>query len=169
VRPYHREIARRLVLGQRQSDICVDLGISTGRLSIIVNSPLFKLELKRLEDIRDKGVEDVTRSLKNLAPVALEQIERTMYTAKSEKLRTQCAWDILDRAGYKATDKVEVRTTNLNINVQDYSDDELKEIIKQRLERLRSSQRQFITESDSQEISYGNKILEMDLAKNDNN
>ena len=45
--PRHIEIMNRLLLGQRQSEISKDLSITEGRLSVIINSPLFQLELKR--------------------------------------------------------------------------------------------------------------------------
>ena len=54
--PPHREIMRRLCLGARQREIARDMGINEGRLSIIINSPLFQLELKRMQRQRDSQV-----------------------------------------------------------------------------------------------------------------
>ena len=47
VLPRHIEIMNRLLLGQKEVDIAQDLGMSQSRISIIVNSPLFKLEMKK--------------------------------------------------------------------------------------------------------------------------
>ena len=45
--PRHIEIMNRLLLGQKEVEIANDLGMSQSRISIIVTSPLFQLELKR--------------------------------------------------------------------------------------------------------------------------
>lgn len=46
--PRHIEMMHRLIRGQKQKKICEDLGISQARLSIIVHSPLFQLEMQKL-------------------------------------------------------------------------------------------------------------------------
>ena len=123
IRPYHREIARRLVLGEKASSVCLDLNMSPSRMSIIINSPLFKLELRRLEQARDADTVDVTKTLRELSPVALEVVERTMYMAKSESLRFNAAQDVLDRAGVAKVSKLVGQV------IHDYasmSDEELK-------------------------------------------
>jgi len=135
IRPHHREIARRLVLGQRQSQICKELGMSPDRMSIIVNSPLFKIELKRLERERDSGVADVTKTLQELAPVALESVERTMYSAKSERLRFEAAESILDRAGFGKIGKSEVRVSHTSYSSM--TEDELKRLVAERVRRIK--------------------------------
>jgi hypothetical protein len=76
IRPYHREIARRLVLGQKQSEIARDMDINEGRLSIIVNSPSMTAEVARLESQRDAGVHDVTTQIEELSPVMLEVLQQ---------------------------------------------------------------------------------------------
>lgn len=52
--PRHYEIMRRLSLGEQQTNIAADLGMTDSRMSIIVNAPLFQLEyhkmLRRQED-----------------------------------------------------------------------------------------------------------------------
>jgi hypothetical protein len=139
VRPYHREIARRLVLGQRPSEIAKDLGWSVSRLSIIINSPLFKMEIARLEQIRDTGVADVGKTLKELSPIALETVERIMYQSKSERLKLEAAETVLDRAGYGTINKVDVKGSVVH-NYHNYTKEELQELVKDRLERMRQEQ-----------------------------
>lgn len=46
--PRHIEIMHRLVRGQKAKKIAEDLGITQTRLSIIIHSPLFQLELQKL-------------------------------------------------------------------------------------------------------------------------
>jgi hypothetical protein len=97
IRPYHREIARRLVLGQKQSEIAKDMNIDEGRLSIIVNSPSMQAEVARLEAQRDNGVHDVTVQLQELQPVMLEVMERLAIYGSKESTRLEAAKDLLDR------------------------------------------------------------------------
>lgn len=136
IRPYHREIARRLVLGETAARICRSLGMGEGRMSIIVNSPLFKLELKRLEELRDNGVADVTQTLKELSPLALEVVERTMHKSNSETLRFSAAQDVLDRAGYGKTTKVLAQFAG-NITHSTLSEAELRQLVLDRVQRIK--------------------------------
>lgn len=138
IRPYHREIARRLVLGQKQSDICRDLGLSTSRLSIIVNSPLFKMEVSKLEVERDKGVGDVQKTLQEVSPLALEVMERTMLMGRSEKLRFDAASSLLDRAGYGAIGKqaINISGTVKYGEIEAMSDTELRKIVELRVKEM---------------------------------
>ncbi len=107
IMPYHREIARRVVLGEKQHEIATDLHLNEGRLSIICNSPLFKNEVARLEAMREAGVQDVTMQIDELAPVMLEVMERiAMYGAK-ESNRIIAAQDLLDRSKYTKVKKFE--------------------------------------------------------------
>lgn len=138
IRPYHREIARRLVLGQKQSDVCRDLGMSVSRMSIIANSPLFKLELKRLETMRDNGVGEVTQQLRELAPVALETVERIMYSAKSDRLRLDAAETILDRGGFGAINKSLIKSEIAVTQTQGMTDEELRELVTERFQRMKA-------------------------------
>lgn len=142
IRPYHREIARRLVLGQRASDIARDIGMTASRLSIIINSPLFKIELQRLEDVRDEGVGNIGKTLKELSPVALEVIERTMYQARSEKLKFEAAQDVLNRAGYGAINKSIVNVQqDTSISYNNMTDAELKRLVGERVQRIQQEQK----------------------------
>lgn len=107
VRPYHKEIARRLVLGQTPTEISKDLNISSSRISIIINSPLMQKEIKRLEDMRDSGVNDIRVQLQELQPTMIEVIERLAIYSPSESMRFECAKDLLDRGGTSKVTKFE--------------------------------------------------------------
>lgn len=61
--PRHLEIMRRLVLGQSQRDIAREMGFTEGRLSIIVNSPLFKTELKKMQRRREDQIFEIQEGL----------------------------------------------------------------------------------------------------------
>jgi hypothetical protein len=119
------------------------------RVYQITQSPLFKLELIRLERMRDQGVADVTQSLRELAPVALDTVEKIMYQAKSEKLRYTAACIVLDRAGYGAINKSDI---NVNAQVTSYAsmpDEELKRLVQDRLERMKAEAEARATEEAS--------------------
>jgi hypothetical protein len=139
IRPYHREIARRLVLGQTQMDICRDLQMNPGRMSIIVNSPLFKVELRRLEALRDQGVYDMARTLQELAPEALEQVTRTMYRGNTERLRFDAAESVLDRAGFGRGSKVDVNVSG-HVDHSAMTVEELRKLVQQRIQRMAESE-----------------------------
>jgi hypothetical protein len=61
--PKHEEIMNRLMLGQKQRDIADQMGMTEGRLSIIVNSPLFRLELKKKMMRREEKMVDIEDNL----------------------------------------------------------------------------------------------------------
>jgi hypothetical protein len=156
IRPFHREIARRLVVGERPKAIKEALGISDSRFSIITSSPLFKVEVKKLEVQRDAGVIDITKTLKELSPIALEQIERTMYKTKSDSIRLQAAESILDRAGYSKITKSDVNVSG-TINHSSLTKDEIRQLIKDRLERMRNDDEVVasqISDAESIEVDF---------------
>jgi len=61
--PRHVEIMNRLLLGQRQSEISKVMSITEARLSIIINSPLFQLELKKKMMRRAEQVLDLEENI----------------------------------------------------------------------------------------------------------
>jgi len=67
ITPRHREIMLRLVRGHTPKKVREDLGLSQSRFSIIVNSPLFQLELKKMMARRE--------TLQNLENEFLETVE----------------------------------------------------------------------------------------------
>ena len=48
LRPRHLEMMHRLIAGQKGKDIAREMGVTQGRLSIIIHSPLFQLEMRKL-------------------------------------------------------------------------------------------------------------------------
>jgi len=160
IRPYHREIARRLVLGQRQSDICRDLGMTPGRMSIIVNSPLFKIEIKKLERERDEGVGDISRTLQELSPLALEVVERTMYQAESHRLRFDAAESVLDRAGHSRINKSDINVTG-NVNHSGMTEDELRKLVSERVKRMKEE----YAKREAAEAEANSTPIEFDMAE----
>lgn len=115
--------------------------MTASRLSIIINSPLFKIELQRLEEVRDEGVGNIGKTLKELSPVALEVIERTMYQARNEKLKFEAAQDVLNRAGYGAVNKSVINVQqDTSISYNSMTDAELKRLVNERVQRIQNEQ-----------------------------
>src|SRR5208337_4226133 len=158
VRPRHREIARRLVLGHSQARIARELGLNEGRLSIVCNSALFKIEVAKLERERNQSTCDVTRQIKELAPVALEVLERTMYNTKSDKIRMDIAGSLLDRAGHGAVNKSIALTANMgNVDTSQMQDQELKQLLMNRVQRINAGEEeraQELAEADAMVIEF---------------
>lgn len=111
----HREIMLRLVLGHTQGEIAQKVGLTTHRLSVIVRSPLFQQELKKLElEVRGKFITtyvDAEKKAVELQGRALEIVENIMeakegdFKKASLTLRRACAKDILEVAGVGARNK----------------------------------------------------------------
>jgi len=137
VTPYHRELARRIVLGATRVSLCEEFNITPTRLSIITESPLFKRELMRLEEMRDQGVADVTQTLRDISPLAVDILERTMYKTKSDSLKVNIAKDILDRAGHGAITKAVVDVVSRKaVGYEDLSLEEKRRLLSERIEKM---------------------------------
>ncbi|MEM2125698.1 MAG: hypothetical protein QXQ53_04805 [Candidatus Methanosuratincola sp.] len=76
--PKHYEIMTRLLLGQKEVDIARDLGMSVSRVSIIVNSPLFQLELKRQLKKRQKRIHDIEEMVMDAAEAGAELMKKSL-------------------------------------------------------------------------------------------
>lgn len=107
IRAAHREIARRVALGQSQTDIAKDLGYSESRMSIICNSPIMKQEIERLASMRDLSTVDVTIQMREKAPMMADVLEEVALFGAKDKDRVEAAKSMLSFAGYDPVKKVE--------------------------------------------------------------
>lgn len=113
----HRVLMRRLLAGWKLKEACADLGYNLNRASIIVNSPLFKEEMQRMQERLDKAfiegekeklASDVVRNkLERLAEKAVDALEAAVER-ECGAVRVAAAKEILDRSGYGKTEKREV-------------------------------------------------------------
>jgi hypothetical protein len=108
VRPRHREIMRRLICGETQREIAKALGLNEPRLSIICNSPLFKIELSKLErKVQARVIDSVgdvsARIAKLQAPAVdvLADIVDPKNQGVSYNTKRLAAMDILEMSGAK--------------------------------------------------------------------
>jgi len=120
----HNEIARRLVSGDRPIDIAHSMGMTTSRLSIIMNSPAFKMRVAELSALANKSAADVQTRINELAVDSMAILESVIRDRKAEgispALKIKVAQDVLDRAGYSAVQK----TASLSLTGDDI--DELR-------------------------------------------
>lgn len=110
----HHEIIRRLLLGQKSSQIADDLDVSRAMVSYVKNSKIVKEKLAMMRDARDAETVDLSKRIRNEAPKALELlnkiIEGDIDAPVTVRAREANNW--LDRAGYGAVKNV--RTENLH-------------------------------------------------------
>ena len=110
----HREILRRLTLGQKAVDIAADLNCTPAVISYVRNSQLGRKELNVLQTGRNKTVTDLREQIEEAAPEAfqtLQELRRGKDTSSS--LKSRIAMDTLDRGGFGAVKKIANLSGNL--------------------------------------------------------
>ena len=117
VEPRHRAMMRLLISGYKVGDLVEPFGLSSVRISNIVNSPLFKEEMRRMEEQVNvkfaesegsKTASDFVRiRLREEAQRSLDKLISLRDGAQSERVQQLSAIDILDRAGVKGAEKFE--------------------------------------------------------------
>lgn len=93
----HHEIARRLLLGHKNSDIALDLGITEAVVSYTKNSLLVQRQLDLMRGARDAEVVDAAIEIKRLVPKALRIMEEILDSDGQAHLKLKVASDVLDR------------------------------------------------------------------------
>jgi len=97
--PRHVEIMERLMTGQKQCEIARDMGMTGGRISIIINSPLFQLEFKKKLMLREKRVIEIQTNILEAA-VTGSKLERDVLEDQSLPLgiKLKVAQEVNQRA-----------------------------------------------------------------------
>lgn len=107
IKPHHRSMARMLVEGAQPTEIARVMGFSEGHITRIQASPLFQVELNRLEEKRDDVVAEGREDIRNLVERATEVLSEDLYRDpedhRDRKLRQTAALETLDRAGIRKT------------------------------------------------------------------
>lgn len=115
----HREIARRLVSGDKPREIAQSLGMTETRLSIITNSPVFQIHLQELSAKADEAAADVSGRISKLAIESMTVLENAIRV-KSDEIsatqRTKFALESLAMAGFGAVQKVASVSTVLTVD-----------------------------------------------------
>ena len=115
----HKEIIRRLIVGETPEEISLELGMHKGSILRLVNDePLFKTELGRLEYETERRLTDaqeridvmgILREAENDAAQLCVDVIRDKALPGPAQIgmgtRLKSAWDVLDRRGHKAIEK----------------------------------------------------------------
>jgi len=133
IRENHLEIIRRVVLGEKNTEIAFALSMSPEQVSNIRNSEIVQAHIGILEAARDASTLDVSRQIAKVAPKALGILKATVDrtnkmvnedpTFMPNSLQLNVAKDLLDRAGHGAIHRQHTITQNAQL-----TDDELIEI-----------------------------------------
>lgn len=115
--PRHRALMRRLVAGMRLKDACEDIGFCLSRASVIVNSPMFQEEMRKMEQevnhqfaqAEGNRAVDITKSLLSDSSEIAARTLRGALDDASATVRISAAKDILDRTGYAKEDKLKAK------------------------------------------------------------
>jgi len=136
LRPHHKSLARALVGGGlTPGELCTAFGFTPGHMSRILQSPLFKAEVDRLERMADGEAMDLRASLRDMAERSLEvldeDLEIPVTSLQLRYLRNKTAMDVLDRVGLRKNEASmgsgNTSLQQIQINVANMSTDALRE------------------------------------------
>lgn len=110
----HRSAMRMQIAGHTNNDIAKELGFNVQRLSVIMNSPLYKEEKERMErDVKREFVEAEGKKLAmdTTAKILADSTEKAAKTLDGAldaggSVAVSAAKDILDRGGYAKEEKI---------------------------------------------------------------
>jgi hypothetical protein len=105
----HREMLRRVALGEQPQEIADSMGLTKRRVNAIINSPLFKLNLEEFQAKLDADAYDVMSELRAIQPDAVDAIKDSITQLDLPNLRFQAARDLLNRTGATVPKQFEVK------------------------------------------------------------
>ncbi len=114
----HHEIIRLAILGLTEVRIASILDCTPQNISDTLNSTIVKNKMAHMRLARDNKAIDVGDRLRRLAPAAVEKVKETM---EKGDMRTSfsAAKDILDRTGYVAPQRIDVRKMVAHVTSED--------------------------------------------------
>lgn len=113
LRTSHREILRRVFLGEALNDVAVAVGMPYSTVRFLTRSPLFQAALAEMQREADGKVIDTAqrmrmeRDLTNAAELGIPVALKAMNESQSPATRAKIAFGFLDRAGMSPSRKVE--------------------------------------------------------------
>jgi hypothetical protein len=123
VLPRHIEIMERLMAGQKQSEIARDMGMSSSRISIIINSPLFQLEFrKKLMKRETKVIEIQTNILE--AAVLGSKLEKEVIEDPNSAYPIILKLQTADRVSNRAMRVMDILKQATTVSERDFSGEE---------------------------------------------
>lgn len=124
----HEEVVRRIVLGQKNTEIAGSMKLSQAQVSNIRNSPIIQDKLAIMKGARDAYTIDIARDIKEFAPKALEVLKRIVNGDDPSglpigpALKARVASDLLDRAGYAPIKSVQVSGVHAHLTLDDIAE-----------------------------------------------
>jgi hypothetical protein len=92
----HRQLMYRILCGQKPHLAAKDLGLSPGGVGVIVRSPLFKAELRRMELQMEEKIVNVNERFRNAGPSAFNTIVGLMKTSENERVKLDAAKEVIN-------------------------------------------------------------------------
>lgn len=101
----YQEIARRIVIGQKNVEIANDMNVTPEMVSYVRNSDLVQARIDTLQTAADSETVNIASRIKSMAPKALDILQAVLDGRVDgekipAKLRAEHAEKLLDRAGY---------------------------------------------------------------------
>ena len=123
----HHEIARRLVLGQKNTEIAKALEITPQTVSNVKCSPIVQEQMALLGGTRDAEVIDLKREIEEIVPEAvflLKDIIRGEGQGQNASLtlRAKESNNMLARVGHGVPQKIQSENIQIQLTSQDISD-----------------------------------------------
>jgi predicted transcriptional regulator len=107
--PRHLQVINLKAAGVSNKKIAEMLAISEPNVSVIVNHPDSQYILARIIAYAAENVVDVEARIKATAPLAHEKLVEILTTSPKQELVAKVAFGFLDRAGYGAVQKAEIK------------------------------------------------------------
>ena len=116
--PRHKEVCRKLALGEKPKDIAADLKISRELISIVRGSVLAQEFMSTLEADRDGVVQDIDGELRGLALSAVttlqDALDGKIGGSAYDHSRLRAALEVLDRIGHSKIARVQSQVQHVN-------------------------------------------------------
>lgn len=123
----HHEIARRIVLGQKNTEIAKVLACTPQTVSNVRNSPVVQEHVSVMRGARDADTVDLAKEIQEIAPVALALLKDVINgegdgTSASIALRAKESNNMLARVGHGVPHKIQAETTSIHLTTSDIAD-----------------------------------------------
>lgn len=157
-RYWHRGIARAAIAGnKRPSELCKIFGLSPSHMTKVLQSPLVKMEMARLEADAEEAAMDMNKELQLREPAALAVIDEILGEEDEDgnpkaslAMRKDMALEILDRRGYGKSPAAQKHLhLHAHAEIKEASDEELD----RRLTNLLEGDVIELTEEEIEEVT----------------
>ena len=120
----HHEIARRIVIGQKNVEIAKALKITPVTVSSVRNSPIVQEHVSIMRGVRDAETIDLAKEIKEIAPEALILLKDIIRgdndgAVASINLRARTSEGMLARIGHGIPHRIQSESVNLHLTSQD--------------------------------------------------